>query len=504
MEKRYTITLTVLFVILLIFLKCQYFSKMNHSIIASNEIDTIPFKYDTFGRMITDVHLGNDTLDFIIDTGANNSLINSALIKSEDLKSKKEVNQKATDALGHTKKIKKFIIKKMDIGTIKIKNYPVFVYDKTKMNLLGNNLLSQFCVKFDNEYQRVILSKHSNLIPKKGIKIPLLQKGHLFYIPIILSKSTEPIYFLLDTGYETEFFLDNDTYQVLKLPESKQQKWISPRGYTLFSFGDSYAKDSTVVYSFADFKIGNKLFKNIVVNNPNIKKSGNLVGSVFLSRFRSFTVDYPNKTLYLELPKDYSDTQYNVNMTFSKDTITDVPVDYFHMLYHKINSLGINILYDHSPYRVESFTIKYKGKINIGDTLVGVDDKIFYKDIYDKYITKKSDFKVFDDVEKQQNLLFKVLSREISADFYFLKNQKLIKLTATRDTLLNPPPQIAYSCYPTKGRFPYFALSSTITEKDGRTFAIHYPWSTLTGREIEIETYYDKEGKKQVFTNKPK
>lgn len=80
--------------------------------------DTIPFLYDNSGRIITKVIIGVDTLEFMVDTGADVSIV-PATYKNSDVMYKRltdYLGRKITDASGITKRIYSVTIKKNEVG----------------------------------------------------------------------------------------------------------------------------------------------------------------------------------------------------------------------------------------------------------------------------------------------------------------------------------------------------------------------------------------------------
>lgn len=490
MTKIYRKLLLIFFLILSIAMLCFYFirnknihlKKSQFYFTNNSNTDTIPFWFDIRGMMVTHVYTDNDTLNFIIDTGSSYSSIDSTYKKTNTTSQTFQKNSvNIIDAAGHTKKKRITSIKGIKWGNIKIKNEPALIdHSLYYQGTIGNHFLRNFYVKFDLQKNIIILSKKSDLILKKGEKIPFIYGGNAIFVQGILTNPLDKeinsvANFLFDTGYSGSCLsLEDSTYNSLKISKNKESNWVESTQSYYFPKG-IYGIDSIKKYSFIDFKFGNKIFKNTIISNPSTGLKMNIIGTNFMSRFRSFSIDYKNKEIYFELPKD----EQEGNMKFSATKIKEVPIFYLHTLYSHINSLGISVSLTNFPYTVNSLSLKYKNKIKIGDSLVGIDDNIFDKTVFNKYFDKKRGFKMINDSSSQKEIIIKILGKKNWVDFYFLKNKKLIKISTKRDTLLNPPPNIGYSFYynPNKA-MPYFYRVAVI-KTGNEVLCLHYPWETL-------------------------
>ena len=135
--------------------------KHKFSILLPDDRDSIviPFQYHVDGVITTKIILEKDTLDFIIDTGANNSIISPEYLTEKT--THKTVfdwlGLRIRDASGIKRWKPKTTVKDVTWGDIVFNNHSFVVSDFTFPGLIGGDLLRNFCVKFDNEKNILIL-----------------------------------------------------------------------------------------------------------------------------------------------------------------------------------------------------------------------------------------------------------------------------------------------------------------------------------------------------------
>ncbi len=460
----------------------------------SKEIVKMTLNYNTNNTFyFSDIIVRQDTIKVGIDTGCSYSTfpyLDSAehFIKTESI----------SDFRGVNKTLSKVRIKQIDWGGLRIKNLNVCKSDELGgISIIGEDILKQFCVKFDNYNKKILLSSNSNLIKKKGIKIPFKLTSNGMILLKLQLGNKENI-FQLDIGYGGEFMVDSTFFYTSKLVTSKQKKWYGKLTQSVFT-SDSILQNEIIYKTISNCDLGGKRFKNVTVTyNPNFNLKNNYIGNLFLRRFSSFTIDYLNQYLYLELPKDIeilSKDIYNqkdTELIFSNKEIKEYPIEYLNELYRFYNSFGFRTSYI-SPFVINEIEIGSPNTIqlSIGDTLVGINKKIFSKSVFQK-LKNKSNYQLNLNIKKQQNQLVKTMFRTKKAYFHFLKNGKMITVKAKRSQFLNPPPFVGYAFQFQMKDLLYYGDMNFYVDYKAKKMSYHFPWQTLSGREIKVRGFDDK------------
>lgn len=450
------------------------------------EVVEIPFKYDRDGHILAKVIVGKDTMNFIVDTGSSITY----LPYSNDLK-KLHTSRKIRDAMGTIKEVSMVMVKDVKWGNLQIQNLSCGINQKNEeYGIIGGDILRNFCVQINNVKSKIILSKNVPVIEgKRIIKIPFrLDERNCVEILGILEAETskdeqkKEYSFLFDTGCTDEVMFQGKE----SLPPVRElQQWT--RSYSL-GFSEKTALINASLF-LANFRLKDCLFQNIAGLISHKINSVNMIGTVFIRRFESITIDYKNKMLYFKLPKD------GKILKFPPNHITNAPTAHFALLCKGLASFGINFR-GINPCIVKGIRKDWKDSIAINDTLVGINNTIFNKDAWE-FTKKPSNKTLKDSLRFNQSPMihaYRVIGDEVR--FLFLKNKKIIAINAKRNTTLLPK-RFAYSFSEKSEDWGYFGIN---TKKDSiSNYSLHYPWSSLIQQKKEIIGY--RNGKEIIMTN---
>ncbi len=462
--------------------------KQENTPLFSVEKDVIetPFEYKEDGYISTKVIVGRDTLDFIIDTGSSYSY----LPYSNDVKNIDTV-VKVLDGAGTLKDVSMFIVKELKWGDLVIKNLSCGINKEgSNYGIIGGDILRNFCVQINNANSKIILSK--NVPTMKGdrfITIPfeLNNESDIKVLGTLETKISKVSYkkeysFLFDTGCTREIMFQDEKCLP---PVREQQQWK-------ISYNTAFSKEgaiSNAEFFLADFRLKDCLFQNVVGERFHKLKNFDLIGTVFIRRFESITIDYKNKMLYFKLPKDGKE------LKFPNTHIANAPVAHFALLCKTLASLGITFSKT-EPWVVEGVREEWKDSIAINDTLVGINNTIFNKNAWT--LIKKANNKVLIDslgFSRDPKLLIPMIIGS-QVRFWFLKNKRLVVVNTKRKSSLLPN-GFVYSFLEKSEDWGYFYISArrdTLLK-----YSLHYPWSNLTQKKKEFIGY--RNGKEIKVTN---
>lgn len=453
----------------------------------TQDIIEIPFEYKN-NYISTKVIVGADTIDFIVDTGSPLTFI-PHLNGNKD----SDTTMQAIDAVGIAKNVSIVLTKSMKWGNLSIQNLRCGVNEKDKeYGIIGGDILRNFYVQINNAENKIILSKNQQIITNNRLfKVPFqLNKDSSIFVTGDLGTdspktSGEFKYnFLFDTGCSYEIVL----HKTARLPFTKEkQKWE-------ISYNSAFCKENTIsdaTFFLTDFNLGDGLFHNVIGGYVERMKYINLIGTIFIRRFESVTIDYKNKMLYFELPKD------GKILKFPIANISNTTTSYFGFLCSTIASFGIRFR-EEAPLVlvVEGIREEWKNLININDILVGVNNTIVNRNAW-AFIKKQNS-------SLQQNSLtfsedfhaYKPIFLDNKIRFLFLKEEKLVEVNAKRKNHLIPK-NFIYSFSEQNKDWAYFGIH--INRDSLLNYSLHYPWSSLIEQRIQIKGYQN--GKQKVITN---
>ena len=378
-------------------------------------------------RYYTYVVVENDTVRMLIDTGATGSFFN--------YESATKTNRSELFSGGG--KFRSVIpikrIRTMQWGGLTIENLSVGW--GTDFNIIGDDILRNFIVQFDNENREIVLTQNSALIEKRGIKVPFTSPNRNVKVSLSINGTEGDFY--LDTGYNGELRVDSIFFYTFGLSGLENVRWKGHVGYSLFM--PEHLRGKGVSYmTIARHELGGMVFDNAIVTH-NIHWHVNVIGYVFLQRFRTFTIDYLNGYVYFELPEDIST---------SDSLIETVPLAYVNFLRHNINSLGIHFFHQSDVSTVSALLDDgtFTGIIEIGDTLVGIDQRIFNETAFSKLRTNNDLFRL-ETNNLQRVIALHNASEANEATFHFSKDGEIISIDRVRNRILYPEPKL-HGIYP--------------------------------------------------------
>lgn len=369
----------------------------------------IPFKYSYEGFIVTQVVIKDDTLQCIVDTGSDITIV------PKDIKMGYRLNSiHGKDIRGVEREMPTVRLEEIQWGGIFIRNKTCAVSGNSIFNyegIIGGDVLRNFCVIVDNVRKKIILSKLGVEINKAGEPICFNIENNSIKVDGVLGG--EIIGFRFDTGFNLDLAISSNKNITISKVLNRINRWLEVPN-SLFS-----NNSDTISYILYDFEFGTKTYTNSIV--ACYKNScQNLIGTSFMRRFKTIVIDYPNSVIYFELPAG------NQMMSFSRDTITPVPISYLEFLYQRINSMGMQFT-DTLPFTLNALQEKEEiNNLKVGDTLVGIDNIVFNQ--YALRQLKKSNyyssFILEEDFLNKKIKLIKPFSEQIKQHFIFLKKTK--------------------------------------------------------------------------------
>lgn len=435
--------------------------KFSYSI--DGEVVEIPF--NTKNSLITsELVIGNDTIPCIVDTGALSFLT----FKSSVFKLDRKKEQIISDFYLNTSKVFQEKVDSLQWKNLFLKNTSFIYYDSrgANVNLIGNNILTNFCIKIDNKEGKFILASNSNHIEKKGFKIPFELKNGYIYLTVnfydkennTLSPNVE---LMLDTGHSGEIHINENIKKIVKSYLVNKVTWMN---YEQSVFSNNKEKEED--YFLSNLKVGEHTFQNILTSS--VKNSSAILGLNFIKRFSSVTIDYPNKTIYFEPINHIENFEYETYLTKKTNikNIEFIPLyNSLYNLYEKYNSFGIIFNMNTYPYIVsEKVKDSMNEFINLGDTLVGINNTFFTKESFKLSIKENLKNTILEeDAEKQIRVYYDdYFGKSNEVDYHFLKNGKLITLRRKRINLspITTSPILGYSFINEGPMYPHIFMGT--------------------------------------------
>ncbi len=465
------------------------------SFTSSQQIIERPLNFNIDALYSSTIIVEGDTINAMVDTGCSSSVFSNVNTTEKNFLGK----SRTKDFRGIIEDVPVIRVKKIDWGELHIENLEILKHNK---NIIGADVLQNFCVKFDNYNRKILLSTNPNLIEKKGIKIPF-HYTKLGEIILALQLGDKVSEFKLDTGFSGEISVDSLFFNSSKLATSQYKKWYGK--FSKSAFMSDWSNKNEIDYRImADCRVGNKIFKNVNISYmPNVNIKDNYIGSVFLRRFTSVTIDYINKNLYFELPHNIK-LPNDEKLDFSNTKITTHPIEYLDILYRYYNSFDFRTTF-YPPFVIKEVETGFMSSKNlsVGDTLVGIDNTIFSKKVFEK-LQNKSQYILNLNEEKSILKLVAVMFRKNTAAFHFLKNGKMITIKAKRDQFLNPPPFVGYTFQFRAKDLRYYGHMNFYVDYKAKKMSFHFPWKTLSNREIKVKGFDDKNDNIPLINNPPK
>ena len=418
-----------------------------------------------------------DTLHGILDTGADMTVVAGKQYQDRtDLLPKIPIRN-AHDSIMHWHELE---LKDFTWGDVHLQDLRVAVDDggnKAGRNVLGSiighDVLKGSILQFDHENNQIKLSRNKKKLRGRGVTIPCRfnERGRVF-VPLTLPNGKR-IECLLDTGFSGELLINTDSCEVNTFAP-KPLYWKNEGGVNY-------------VISLCDVSLAGKVYPESCINLST--RGIHLLGVHFLRRFKSVTIDYIERKLYFEFPEEYQSIPAT---NFKKDTIQAVPLEYLTSILQDYNSYGFDVERRNRVHKITRIEAELEAQnISLGDTLVGVNNKLFYRK-YLKDFTGRHQVDLCLEQREQDIELNYALVQTNEATFYLLKNDKPRILHRKRREYLKPVPDFGYSYAPVEGKRAGISLCiypNNVTRK----LSMHIPWAPLMGgRIIELNGIDDK------------
>lgn len=331
--------------------------------------------------------------------------------------------------------------------------------------IIGRDVLSGSIVQFDHESNLVKLSRNEAKLKARGQEIPTrFDERDKVFVPITLPNG-ETLEFFLDTGFGGELRLGSKAYKgnyTFREPLVWKELETSgkPKGGRL---------------SLCNVTFGGKVYRNSRIALSNTEK--NLLGVHFLKRFKSVTIDYIKKKLYVEYPEKYTLPGIG-DIDFQKDTIEAAPLEYIASILQDYNTYGFEVERRGSLLVVTHVeaTLEQKG-IQLGDTLVGMNNLLF-DDKYLEELRMRAKVDLCLDQRVQDVELHYALVQSNRVTAYFLKHGRPRALHLSRRQYLKHVPTFGYTYSPNPIKLTGISLM-LYADIAARKLSVHIPWGPL-------------------------
>ncbi len=355
--------------------------------------------------------------------------------------------------------------------------------------IIGRDVLSGSIVQFDHENNQIKLSRNEAKLKARGQEIPArFDERDKVFVPITLPNG-ETLEFFLDTGFGGELRLGSKAYKgnyTFREPLVWKELETSgkPKGGRL---------------SLCNVTFGGKVYRNSRIALSNTEK--NLLGVHFLKRFKSVTIDYIKKKLYVEYPEKYTLPGIGV-IDFQKDTIEAAPLEYIASILQDYNTYGFEVERRGSLLVVTHVeaTLEQKG-IQLGDTLVGMNNLLF-DDKYLEELRMRAKVDLCLDQRVQDVELHYALAQSNKVTAYFLKHGRPRTLHLSRRQYLQHVPTFGYTYNPNPIKLTGISLM-LYADIAARKLSVHIPWGPLIGGHIVEISGTDDKGNVVPLSNRP-
>ena len=355
--------------------------------------------------------------------------------------------------------------------------------------IIGRDVLSGSIVQFDHESNLVKLSRNEAKLKARGQEIPArFDERDKVFVPITLPNG-ETLEFFLDTGFGGELRLGSKAYKgnyTFREPLVWKELETSgkPKGGRL---------------SLCNVTFGGKVYRNSRIALSNTEK--NLLGVHFLKRFKSVTIDYIKKKLYVEYPEKYTLPGIG-DIDFQKDTIEAAPLEYIASILQDYNTYGFEVERRGSLLVVTHVeaTLEQKG-IQLGDTLVGMNNLLF-DDKYLGELRMRAKVDLCLDQRVQDVELHYALAQSNKVTAYFLKHGRPRTLHLSRRQYLQHVPTFGYTYSPNPIKLTGISLM-LYADIAARKLSVHIPWGPLIGGHIVEISGTDEKGNVVPLSNRP-
>ena len=294
------------------------------------------FKHPSFKININDSITGN----FIFDTGAYNTFIDSTFYKKTNFKYQNITDARVTGIGSRVKKIR--VINdtiKIKYGQNTILSKPTAIIDLKKITgkicdgMIGYKYFEKNIIKFDyeNEYFKLYSSIYEISDIKKYTKIPIeIINNKIFVKATIFINDNKQIEgkFIIDTGSNFPIYFTNETSQKFNLKEitSNVDFFSNKTGVGGNSNGFTFVSKSVNIGGILINKI--PLYASTDVSGALASNEyDGILGNQILERF-TYIIDPIDKELYLKPNRNKKKIDLNL-LGFSLIDRTDIDTDYW-------------------------------------------------------------------------------------------------------------------------------------------------------------------------------
>lgn len=270
-----------------------------------NQNDSVEVKLkENFGFIFADVMLnGQGPFRFLIDTGADASLISYELVKKlklEPVESRKRVFE--TSQKKATINTALYLINELTLGTATLRHAP-FIASNTASDdfqllqgleiegIIGTNLFHDVILTVDLPNNRLVLNKHEGY---KEDKVGVHEINNQEYLPVVKTKVMRK-----ENSSEYQFLVDSGYSGYIKMPvcfsyEERKNKENSIITYDVSNQSQSgFLSQLDGVFMIGDKKIDSPLV-SYSIGNCEVPQLWGLIGTRFL-RNQPVSVDQKNR-----------------------------------------------------------------------------------------------------------------------------------------------------------------------------------------------------------------
>jgi len=317
-----------LHVVLMLFIVLNSYSQDRFNILGGKDSYTLSFKLMN-NLIIIPIEVNGEELNFLLDTGVDNSLLlNLELKDSLNLKNVEKIRLRglgegeyldAIKSRNNTLKLGRIFNNKHIVYAIYSKEFDLSSRLGVDINgIIGGDLFRDFIVEVNYNSKRI---KFSNLDTYKYKKCKRCEDFDLhfhknkpyIYATVDVGKKI-PVKLLIDSGGSGALWLFDQSSIDISIPENHFNDYLG-RGLS----GNTYGKRSKI----KKISLGNYTLMNANVAYPNfssiedaykhVDRNGS-IGSEILKRFL-IIYDYPNKKLTIKRPSKYYKAPFLYNMS---------------------------------------------------------------------------------------------------------------------------------------------------------------------------------------------
>jgi len=321
-----------LLICFLVFSFCNYSSHSQDKfrIIGNSKQHSLSFKLIN-NLIILPIEVNGSTLNFLLDTGVNNSIMfNLSVEDSLKLKETEKIRLRGLgegDYIDAIKSSKNFF----SIGKIKNADHMIYLIPGNEFDLssrmgitingiIGGDLFRDFIVNINYSSKKIRFynpEKYSYKDCKKcqSFDLHFYKNKPYLYLTIEVSKNeTIDAKLLIDLGGSDALWLFDKSHDKIKVPKNSFEDYLG-KGLS----GDIYGKRSKI----DKISLGNYIFTSANVAYPDSssiekaylhKERNGTLGSEILKRFK-LLIDYPNKKIVFKNPSSYFNDPFVYNMS---------------------------------------------------------------------------------------------------------------------------------------------------------------------------------------------